>query len=1510
MTRWPSTRPSGQPSAQPTNKPTKKPTLKPTPRPSRVPTFNPTNFPTERPRSCPSGQPTSFPSSYPSLVIERLQTINLGTSAPFVLFASSSVTVSSTSNTSTVFGGNIGSSFGQVNIIGSMYEFQNVIAGASAYVSRVGDSISHEVIVDLINAFNDGIYRVNPAPILLSKVYKGVNTFTPGLYTSNVDVNFNGQIILDAEGYPGTIFVFKTNGNFAFGANMILQNGAVLDNIFWLARGNMQISVVNGTSSNFLVGTFISSGDAIVNSGSVIQGRVFSTSGSITVYNSFIAIDHKTPAPSFAPTSLPTVDFNDYTQAEIYSNFISTVNVYRATNTTKTYQSFSFKGMKVVGNESQYMTVMSSIVNIPVDYFYISKIVAIVEMDDYSKRTNASATFVCNDVSKVNAIVNLLINSLVTTNPESNEFVTCSGHRWKVFSCGQTVSFCIDCTVPFNACNANTCPEANSYMLSPIGTGCSTSTAAYSVLQFTFATLILYPEFKNIKYMITRTTASLQLNVTIPGTIYCAALIHGYNLLSPSIIKQLGSSFVNNNINVLVNITIPNLSPSTAYDIYCYSEDFLAHTMPLNIVQTTLKQVTTPCCRYIYVTSAFNSVLEYPSSLTTTERLVTFQISSAPTHNVTLSVGILSLSCSSGFKQDVIPIAVPNTFYFTSLSKDLSGSFKIRGSRGCYNISITAVGKLEKYTGAYLVPFNILSVPTTPYLSSAVFSNMGTILTVSFDSATDMGAGINLSNYTSSWNCSTLFKFSGSLASTCIWITNYQVQMINAKLYPGMILMLRKLRIRPFCPSDQICNYNLNQNASSVTITIPSNPVIPIASLSAANTIGGCDNVVLDPTGSSGNGGLPWKSVIWSCSSQDMGYNNINDFLAKSSTQNGVPNTNNILTVARSMFDVGVITISLSVTNYFGGSATASIKFTIQKLINIPSVSIVGSSLVSLARNVPLQLISSCSVTSCAGVSNVALNYDWKVYQGLQQISQLTNVAKDVRQFKLNGYGLNLNQEYTFQVTCSLKNDSSTYSTAAVAVNVISSGVTSVIVGGSLRTVNIASGFVIDGSNSQDLDFPAISSSYSGPTRSVSFSWSCLEFYPNYGSACGVNLPNSSIVHFGKYNSSCMACLKPNKQYMFTLVVTNSAGSTAKSTTTISTSIMDTPVITMSSAALKYNIDNKIILSGQVQGLSDFQVVWSYNGGVLPSNWALTATQKNFSTGVINFDLTLAPNIFLTGLSYTFALQAKYLVGLSNYSIGQITVVTNSPPEGGSLTVSPLSGRALNTTFSLQTFSWVDDPNDYPIIYSMDYYTTDSTKYTTLKVSSVVSYANNVLIGQGLATTNYKVTCEVFATDTYGSSGQASTTIIVLPPLSTTGISTALGNQLSIAFTNGDGTQVSQVIGAVTETLNAVNCTVPTSCALLNRLPCKLTPNTCSSCSNGFIGVTGDSNVACRSPTALGKVNDRCNTNSDCSTSLCAVQGNVSVCKLPSKTCPVGLNGHVCNGASSGLCKFIKSNGS
>lgn len=104
-------------------------------------------------------------------------------------------------------------------------------------------------------------------------------TIGPGKYAVASAIEVSGNLTLDAGGNPNALFVFKANGaiNTTAGTTIILTNGALPENVFWVAEGAIGIGA--GTT---MKGILMAHGAAVaVGASSVLDGKMLSNAGAI-----------------------------------------------------------------------------------------------------------------------------------------------------------------------------------------------------------------------------------------------------------------------------------------------------------------------------------------------------------------------------------------------------------------------------------------------------------------------------------------------------------------------------------------------------------------------------------------------------------------------------------------------------------------------------------------------------------------------------------------------------------------------------------------------------------------------------------------------------------------------------------------------------------------------------------------------------------------------------------------------------------------------------------------------------------------------------------------------------------------------------------------------------------------------------------------------------------------------------------------------------------------------------
>jgi gliding motility-associated-like protein len=208
----------------------------------------------------------------------------LGSLKQYALFTSDGdVTNAATSGIVGHIGTNVGviSGFGTSTHVGSF----NLPSASTA-----------KAAVDLDNAYNQLTLLANtelghPAAFGLGEtVFQGV------YYTAGAG-SLAGTIILDAQGDSDAIFVFKFNGAFSAAAQskVILTNGALQYNVFWISEGATDV----GTFS-YMKGTIIAHGGAAtMGANGNLEGRLLSTAGAIgfstgVIFNEILCLGDNT----------------------------------------------------------------------------------------------------------------------------------------------------------------------------------------------------------------------------------------------------------------------------------------------------------------------------------------------------------------------------------------------------------------------------------------------------------------------------------------------------------------------------------------------------------------------------------------------------------------------------------------------------------------------------------------------------------------------------------------------------------------------------------------------------------------------------------------------------------------------------------------------------------------------------------------------------------------------------------------------------------------------------------------------------------------------------------------------------------------------------------------------------------------------------------------------------------------------------------------------------------------
>jgi hypothetical protein len=1019
--------------------------------------------------------------------------------------------------------------------------------------------------------------------------------------------------------------------------------------------------------------------------------------------------------------------------------------------------------------------------------------------------------------------------------------------------------------------------------LNPCLTCSQSTTGSFVIIGLTYAESVLYPLITTPIYV---SVGQRQMTVTVniynhTGTVYCAALATGTTVSSVVTIQQAATSAtVRSSGNV--SVTLSSLVPDTTYDVYCYTQDFSNHVMPLSTALSTKQTRTTSCCRSVTFSTLSTKILS-STTYSSSSSVNVLKLEALPSTNIAVKFSMTAYSCSWQIDGTTsLAYTVPSFSNFTSTSSSSALSFIMLGTPGCYILSTSISGTDRAHysnVNATIILRSSLTTPSPPTLQSAVFSSDGLRVSISLDSASDRGA-TTITNYASTFTCSQLLTFSGASLCNCIWsstsvitATISSTSSTASLLTVGSNITLQQNKIKAVCSFGLTCAY---ANASYVIVTSPSSPIVPTVALVTAGKIGGCDSIVIDPTASVGSGGRQWKSVSWAVSGTGTKIFSQNLSTIAAYLKANYTTTAKLVTIPNSLLSYGTYAIGLTLTNFLGQSGFNQVSVVVSDSLVIPRLSIAGSTSVSMYRYQALSVFANASFPAC--VSNpVSLVYTWSLFQGSTLQYSISSFAKDPRFYRLSTYTLTASTSYLLRVLVSLTSTPSvSLTTAQIAVNVGQSGVSATISGGAVQTFGAGSTLVLDATDSVDVDYP---------TSSLSYQWSCSEISPYFGDDCknfSSAVTNSSTLSI---LSSILTENAAQTELKMSVYVSNTDGFSATASITAIVLKVLTPVLSIQAAKAVYNVGDTVTVTGLLYSTASLEAAWT----IVDSTVTLSAISSNsklsrsFTTAGYNaFDLGISANSLVAGLSYTFQLSAAY-TGVNTSAYAQVTVTMNSPPSSGSIDVTPTIGDALSTAFYMVTADWVDDASDYPFSYIFSYYTTTAAKTVVVKNLDAKSYVTSVL-GQGLQGNNYLVTCIAIVVDAFNGTASVTTTVTVNPITNTSVLATQTTASLNTALDNYDPGAVAQIIGATTSSVNAANCTVPVPCLSINRENCSFTANTCGSCLSGYIGISGDSNVACfvANTTYVATSCTSADASKVCASGKCSVDG---ICVEADKTC-------------------------
>ncbi len=167
------------------------------------------------------------------------------------------------------------------------------------------DAVAVHAQTDATAAYNTAAGQ--PCDVTLTGQDLGGKTLTPGVYCFSSSAQLTGQLILDGQGNPSSVFIFQIGSTLttASNASVVVINGAQPcgSNIFWQVGSSATL----GTNTSF-TGNILALASITLQTGTVTNGGLYAHTGAVTLDTNNVVRNNGvcSTAPTVTPTVTPT----------------------------------------------------------------------------------------------------------------------------------------------------------------------------------------------------------------------------------------------------------------------------------------------------------------------------------------------------------------------------------------------------------------------------------------------------------------------------------------------------------------------------------------------------------------------------------------------------------------------------------------------------------------------------------------------------------------------------------------------------------------------------------------------------------------------------------------------------------------------------------------------------------------------------------------------------------------------------------------------------------------------------------------------------------------------------------------------------------------------------------------------------------------------------------------------------------------------------------------------------
>lgn len=614
-----------------------------------------------------------------------------------------------------------------------------------------------------------------------------------------------------------------------------------------------------------------------------------------------------------------------------------------------------------------------------------------------------------------------------------------------------------------------------------------------------------------------------------------------------------------------------------------------------------------------------------------------------------------------------LPLAIPSNSLFPG--KTYSFRFNVWESlRPTINNSIT-------------IDVNV-QVVAPPAVIMARFEDSMNVVLIHFDKATSTPGG----GCDAILSSSTVQKLGSG--AVCQWMEAkvYGVQLGSwFSLEPGQTLSLLPNIIRS---RDTLSN---PAPALQFTVAPAANPIPPVARINGPAKISSCSALTLNGGSSSGNAGRPltfeWKIVRSSYLTKlsPSEYDQI-DFFLQTQTKDELVIPNDVLPAGRAY------QVQVTVTTWMGSSSTASTVVT-KAPIPIPLVRIADVSTRVVNRHDRFTALVDVAAAPC-GDSTPGHKIGWKVLDSSTDPSfVIPSRSVDKQLFVVPPNTFKAGSTMRFRVTVSMTNDPAVKNSADLTVIVSSTPLIATIGGGNrVHSLNRGDGkLILDASGSRDPDVA------NDIDPDLQVEWKC--HLKVSGGPCFSHANEAAILTNTKVLEIPASELYINAEgdmFVFTIRVRKTFRSAS-----VYVEVKVTTDIVPDVYIASTNLNQNTIARDQVLTLEGFLISPAQGDEVY--TWTCTSDNfellpENLLVGPTGKSLSIRANKLVPTVTYVFELQVYRPSNPERIGRASVPVTVNSPPFGGSCSVEPASGVALETKFKLKCVNWEDV--HYPLKYA------------------------------------------------------------------------------------------------------------------------------------------------------------------------------------------------------------------